>query len=1178
MRQLLVLLLQGGDLAALDAADGAPLWTAPGVLPMLSPGGSPSRRRPRGGGAGEVDVDDDDTDTALTTALHLRSGERHEVWVSECMRLVAPRSCENSGSEDSDSEGDDAITVTRRDGPERFTQCVRQRSVPIGLLDGETDDLDEAPPAPVRVCATRADDGGVWLRLDLVPELARGSELPEPTAELCRAAASCCVRADGSVDGPDWDAEAPQMVVAAWLVSVSGDVEDGEPEEGGEDGSGGTPCLLHAPVMLPVRPPRPSQVSDPGADGAVIDHVGDGDSEGQTAVAVSRDARLLSIFAPRAERGVLQSEGLLQVLEEIAIEDGDSEDSEDGTDDDSSSTGSRPWWLLRGCDVATGGGILRTCAGLAPTWLADAIALVQDGTSRSSSAGQPPASNVTEPLSATTKQSSSFCSVLEMGESTKIDSRRRLAKSGNGTPSAQSLAVAGAMVARQQPPRDCGPSTYTGVVRRLMHDPQVLQILSSYSPTAPLGQRTWDMFVSGTAASAPTVCRDGSLCTPADRLGANASSPATTGAPGSATFAMSNATFASAAGSTGSTASSASSQSHFLEHYDPLGYVGRGADGQVIKARHRLTLATYAVKIVPVMSDEHARAVQQEVQILAQLSHKNLVRYFHCWLEDVPAAALLRLERIARSFVQSSDPEGADVADDDTTWGGDDMSDASSAGISASAFNTPGLMSANVRDWSSVARAAEKSPLQPRRPATGSPTPPASAGPPPCSDTIPPTTPGGALSESSPLLATPAPNLPPASADTATDRDVTRANGALVPFRRESTVAPTNGAPGGGGGPAAVRFISEVTTAADAMLPVRVLFIQMEHFPMSLHDVIAARNPRHYPLSASVTPPATPLRELRTALGPAAAAAAFTRSQMLERQRNLTILLDVLTALAFLHEKGIVHRDIKPANIFVDPASMHTCVGDFGLSKAADDTDSDDDDRTTALSNAPTPGSITKQSSVHEIPTDAGDDLGGSDTASPTTATVTTVTVADADGLTDAEAAEAETQLENSFATVSAPNTPTAPGVPTYVGAATGTTASAAKRQSKTLASPTTVSSAAGSAAAIQHTAGVGSPLYAAPEQMLGKRCDSLCDAFAVGIVFVELYHAFATVSERIAVLKAAGRGHVDAPLLQRFPELKIAALLASPSRRHRLSVVQARKLVRTALLKISVELDDDEQ
>ena len=94
---------------------------------------------------------------------------------------------------------------------------------------------------------------------------------------------------------------------------------------------------------------------------------------------------------------------------------------------------------------------------------------------------------------------------------------------------------------------------------------------------------------------------------------------------------------------------------------------------------------------------------------------------------------------------------------------------------------------------------------------------------------------------------------------------------------------------------------------------------------------------------------------------------------------------------------------------------------------------------------------------------------------------------------------------------------------------------------------------------------------------MLGRRNDSLCDAFAAGVVFIELYHAFATVSERIAVLRAAGRGHVEGSLLGRFPELNIAALLASPSRRRRLSVVQARKLVRTALLKISVELDDDD-
>ena len=58
----------------------------------------------------------------------------------------------------------------------------------------------------------------------------------------------------------------------------------------------------------------------------------------------------------------------------------------------------------------------------------------------------------------------------------------------------------------------------------------------------------------------------------------------------------------------------------------------------------------------------------------------------------------------------------------------------------------------------------------------------------------------------------------------------------------------------------------------------------------------------------------------------------------LERKRKFTprevtrILHDVVDALAFAHERGVVHRDIKPANILTQGA--HALVADFGVAKA----------------------------------------------------------------------------------------------------------------------------------------------------------------------------------------------------------------------------------------------------
>src|SRR4051812_29273797 len=58
----------------------------------------------------------------------------------------------------------------------------------------------------------------------------------------------------------------------------------------------------------------------------------------------------------------------------------------------------------------------------------------------------------------------------------------------------------------------------------------------------------------------------------------------------------------------------------------------------------------------------------------------------------------------------------------------------------------------------------------------------------------------------------------------------------------------------------------------------------------------------------------------------------ITRAGALSVRESVSILKDVLRALAYAHERGVVHRDIKPHNILL--AAGAATVTDFGVAKA----------------------------------------------------------------------------------------------------------------------------------------------------------------------------------------------------------------------------------------------------
>jgi serine/threonine-protein kinase len=80
------------------------------------------------------------------------------------------------------------------------------------------------------------------------------------------------------------------------------------------------------------------------------------------------------------------------------------------------------------------------------------------------------------------------------------------------------------------------------------------------------------------------------------------------------------------------------------------------------------------------------------------------------------------------------------------------------------------------------------------------------------------------------------------------------------------------------------------------------------------------------------------------------------------------LLLKVVSAVAYLHDQGLVHRDLKPHNIFVDKLG-EPFVGDFGLVKSVftapeNDTESQTTDRSAPNAGQKVPDVLTAKGAV----------------------------------------------------------------------------------------------------------------------------------------------------------------------------------------------------------------------
>jgi serine/threonine-protein kinase len=78
----------------------------------------------------------------------------------------------------------------------------------------------------------------------------------------------------------------------------------------------------------------------------------------------------------------------------------------------------------------------------------------------------------------------------------------------------------------------------------------------------------------------------------------------------------------------------------------------------------------------------------------------------------------------------------------------------------------------------------------------------------------------------------------------------------------------------------------------------------------------------------------------------------FDANERFELKKAFRIMIELLDALEFAHEAGIVHRDIKPANVMIDAAG-HAKLTDFGVARVADPGDQAEATRAGAMVGTP---------------------------------------------------------------------------------------------------------------------------------------------------------------------------------------------------------------------------------
>src|SRR3981081_4639408 len=139
----------------------------------------------------------------------------------------------------------------------------------------------------------------------------------------------------------------------------------------------------------------------------------------------------------------------------------------------------------------------------------------------------------------------------------------------------------------------------------------------------------------------------------------------------------------------------------------------------------------------------------------------------------------------------------------------------------------------------------------------------------------------------------------------------------------------------GGGGMSRVFVAEEVPLGRKVVVkvlpPELAATVNVERFRREIQLAAKLQHPHIVPVLAAGISEGLPYYTMPFIEGESLRAR-LARSGELPIQEAAKILRDVLSALSYAHEHGVVHRDIKPDNILL--TGHHAVVADFGVAKA----------------------------------------------------------------------------------------------------------------------------------------------------------------------------------------------------------------------------------------------------